>query len=162
MSDYTNCLLQGYGVLPGAPTKVHVSHIDVEFSIIHWDIPSTLGDTVLYYNVHYRKMATYDNEYHTISKVHSPFILENLASNTDYEVFVEAVNGHGVGEPSTRVIFRTESKVRNAMVSEADKCTFYYLYFFYNFKWCYLNIIDVRLYVLIYIIIIIIYSRFNI
>ncbi|KDR18237.1 Ig-like and fibronectin type-III domain-containing protein 1 [Zootermopsis nevadensis] len=127
MSDYTNCLLQGYGVLPSAPTKVHVSHIDIEFSIINWDIPSTLGDTVLYYNVHYRKMATYDNEYHIISKVHSPFILENLSSNTDYEVFVEAVNGHGVGEPSTRVIFRTESKLVEEKTEEAS---------FYNVTAC--------------------------
>jgi hypothetical protein len=112
MSDYTNCLLQGYGVLPSAPTKVRVSHIDVEFAIIHWDIPNTLADTVQHYNVHYRKMATYDNEYHTIPKVHSPFILEHLSSNTDYEVYVEAVNSHGVGEPSARVVFKTESKVR--------------------------------------------------
>ncbi|KAJ9596370.1 hypothetical protein L9F63_012605, partial [Diploptera punctata] len=110
MSDYTNCLLQGYGVLPSAPTKLHVSNIEVEFAIIHWDAPKTLGDTVLYYNVHYRMMATYNNEYRTISKVHSPFILEHLYSNMDYEVFVEAVNSHGVGQPSARVIFRTESK----------------------------------------------------
>jgi hypothetical protein len=144
MSDYTNCLLQGYGVLPSAPTKVHVSHIDVEFAIIHWDIPYILGDTVLHYNVHYRKMATYDNEYHTISKVHSPFILENLSSNTDYEVFVEAVNSHGIGEPSTRVIFRTESKVRNTVVSKMDKYIF--CYFSFNYTWpCYniWNIFDI-------------------
>ena len=111
MSDYTNCLLQGYGVLPSAPTKVHVTNIDVDFAIIHWDVPKTLGDTVQYYNVHYRMMATYNNEYRKIAKVHPPFILEHLYSNTDYEVFVEAVNTHGVGEPSVRIVFRTESKV---------------------------------------------------
>jgi len=117
MSDYTNCLLQGYGVLPSAPTKVHISNIDVDFAIIHWDIPNTLADTVQYYNVYYRKMATYDNEYRTIHKVHSPFILEHLSSDTDYEVFIEAVNSHGVGEPSVRVVFRTGSKVRNTVQS---------------------------------------------
>jgi hypothetical protein len=117
MSDYTNCLLQGYGVLPSAPTRVHMTHIDVEFAIISWGSPNTLADTVQYYNIRYRKMATYDNEYHTIFKVHSPFILEHLSSNTDYEVFVEAVNSHGVGEPSTRVVFRTESKVRNLVLT---------------------------------------------
>ncbi|XP_069682867.1 Ig-like and fibronectin type-III domain-containing protein 1 isoform X2 [Periplaneta americana] len=122
MSDYTNCLLQGYGVLPSAPTKVHVSNIDVDFAIIHWDVPNTLADTVQYYNIHYRMMATYDNEYRTISKVHSPFILEHLFSNTDYEVFVEAVNSHGVGEPSARVVFRTESKLVEEKIEEA---TFY-------------------------------------
>lgn len=127
MSDYTNCLLQGYGVLPSAPTRVHVSHIDVEFAIISWDSPNTLADTVQYYNIRYRKMATYDNEYHIISKVHSPFIFEHLSSNTDYEVFVEAVNSHGVGEPSTRVVFRTESKVVEEKIEEAS---------FYNVTAC--------------------------
>lgn len=127
MSDYTNCLLQGYGVLPSAPTKVRVSHINVEFTIIHWDTPNTLADTVQHYNIHYRKMATYDNEYHTIPKVHSPFILEHLSSNTDYEVYVEAVNSHGVGEPSARVVFRTESKVVEEKIEEAS---------FYNVTAC--------------------------
>ncbi|GFG31451.1 hypothetical protein Cfor_07805, partial [Coptotermes formosanus] len=127
MGDYTNCLLQGYGVLPSAPTKVRVSHIDVEFAIIHWDVPNTLADTVQHYNVHYRKMATYDNEYHTIPKVHPPFILEHLSSNSDYEVFVEAVNSHGVGEPSARVVFRTESKLVEERIEEAS---------FYNVTAC--------------------------
>ncbi|XP_073963671.1 Ig-like and fibronectin type-III domain-containing protein 2 [Choristoneura fumiferana] len=41
----------------------------------------------------------------------SPYILEDLESNTDYEIFVEAVNEHGVGEASPRLIFRTQSQV---------------------------------------------------
>lgn len=111
MSEYTNCLLQGYGVLPSAPTKLHITNIDIDYAIIHWSLPKTLSDTVKYYNLHYRMMTTYDNDYKTIQNVHPPYILENLQSNTDYEVFVEAVNGHGISEPSTRVIFRTQSKV---------------------------------------------------
>lgn len=38
-------------------------------------------------------------------------MLENLESLTDYEVYVEAVNVHGVGSPSPRLTFRTGSKV---------------------------------------------------
>lgn len=37
--------------------------------------------------------------------------MENLESLTDYEVYVEAVNVHGVGSPSPRLTFRTGSKV---------------------------------------------------
>ena len=37
----------------------------------------------------------------------SPFILEHLRGSTSYEVFVEAVNEHGVGEESSKVVFRT-------------------------------------------------------
>lgn len=94
------------------PTRVHVTNIDTDYAIIHWSTPRTLGDTVKYYNMHYRMMTTYDNEYRTIQRIHPPYILEQLQSNTDYEVFAEAVNIHGVGEPSARVIFRTQSKVR--------------------------------------------------
>lgn len=111
MGEYTNCLLQGYGVLPSAPTKVHITNIDTTYAIVQWSTPRTLGDTVRYYNVHYRMMATYDNEYKTITNVNSPFVLEGLESNTDYEVYVDAANTHGVGEPSSRVIFQTESQV---------------------------------------------------
>lgn len=111
MGEYTNCLLQGYGVLPSAPTRLHVTNIDTDYAIIHWSAPRTLGDTVKNYNVHYRMVATYDNEYKTVHQVRPPYILEHLQSNTDYEVFVEAANVHGVGEPSARVIFRTQSKV---------------------------------------------------
>lgn len=50
-------------------------------------------------------------------QVHSPYILEDLESNMDYEIFVEAVNEHGVGDPSPRLIFRTESQVSENYVT---------------------------------------------
>ncbi len=55
MSDYTNCLMRGYGVVPSAPTNVRVLNIDINFAIVHWDPPKTLGDTVTHYNIHYRQ-----------------------------------------------------------------------------------------------------------
>ena len=39
--------------------------------------------------------------------VHSPFILESLETSTTYEVRVEAVNQHGAGPPTARLVFRT-------------------------------------------------------
>ncbi|XP_049803084.1 Ig-like and fibronectin type-III domain-containing protein 1 isoform X1 [Schistocerca nitens] len=122
MGDYTNCLLQGYGVLPSAPQRVYISNIATEYAIIHWDPPKILGETVLFYNVKYRRMAVYDNEYHTVSNVHPPFILENLHSDSDYEVFVEAANAHGVGQPSARIVFRTDSQV---IEDKIEASTFY-------------------------------------
>lgn len=55
MGEYTNCLLQGYGVLPSAPTKVHISNIETEFAILHWSPPKILGDTVIHYIVYIKK-----------------------------------------------------------------------------------------------------------
>lgn len=111
MGAYSNCLLQGYGVLPSAPTKVHVTNIETNFAIIHWSTPKTLADTVSSYNVAFRILATYDTEYTIIPKATYPFILSGLNHGSDYEFYVEAVNIHGVGEPSSRIAFRTESKV---------------------------------------------------
>lgn len=45
----------------------------------------------------------------------SPFVLENLTSDSMYEVFVTAVNVHGAGEPSQRIVFSTQSKVPNSL-----------------------------------------------
>lgn len=108
MDDYTSCLLQGYGIVPSAPRRLRVSNVDVNFAIFHWESPKDLADTVTHYNVFYRLI---DDEYDSIVNVHSPFILEHLKPNTLYEVFVEAVNGHGAGEPSQRVVFSTKSQV---------------------------------------------------
>jgi len=108
MDDYTSCLLQGYGIVASAPRRLRVSNVDVNFALFHWEPPKDLADTVTHYNVFYRLV---DDEYDSITNVHSPFILEHLNANTLYEVYVEAVNGHGAGEPSQRVVFSTKSQV---------------------------------------------------
>ncbi|RVE49896.1 hypothetical protein evm_005489 [Chilo suppressalis] len=110
MSSYTNCLLQGYGVLPGPPSKLHLTNIDTDYAVVHWSPPAALADTVQTYNLHYKSLSV-DDEYRVIERVHSPYILEDLESNTDYEIYVEAVNEHGVGEGSPRLIFRTQSQL---------------------------------------------------
>lgn len=113
MGEYTNCLLQGYGVLPSSPTKVHLTNIETEFAVLHWSSPNTLGDTVQFYNLHVREISEdSSNEFKLITKVHSPYVLEGLKSETDYEVFLEAVNIHGIGMPSSILNFKTKSKVR--------------------------------------------------
>ncbi|XP_044737933.1 Ig-like and fibronectin type-III domain-containing protein 1 isoform X2 [Chrysoperla carnea] len=130
MGEYTNCLLQGYGVVPSNPTRVHLTNIATDYAILHWNAPKTLGDTVDHYNIHIRLFedtTQYDDvivsdEYMTIPNVHPPYILENLQSDSDYEVYVEAANVHGVGEPSSRLVFRTQSNIVEEKIEEA---TFY-------------------------------------
>ena len=36
--------------------------------------------------------------------------MEKLESRSAYEVYVKAVNGYGIGEPSSRLVFRTKSE----------------------------------------------------
>ncbi|XP_065215789.1 Ig-like and fibronectin type-III domain-containing protein 1 isoform X2 [Planococcus citri] len=106
MGDYTNCLMRGYGVVPTAPTHVKVTNIDINFAIVHWDPPKTLNETITHYNVYYREV---DDIYNVARKVNSPYVLEKLHQDSIYEVYVEAGNSHGPGEPSQRIVFRTLS-----------------------------------------------------
>jgi hypothetical protein len=68
MSSYTNCLLQGYGVLPGPPSKLHLTNIDTDYAVVHWSAPAALADTVQYYNLHFRTLAA-DDDYRAIERV---------------------------------------------------------------------------------------------
>ncbi|XP_046473967.1 Ig-like and fibronectin type-III domain-containing protein 2 isoform X1 [Neodiprion pinetum] len=124
MMVYKNCLLDGYGVLPSAPTSIQISNVDTDFAILQWSPPKTLGDTVKGYNVYYRELT---DDYSTAIyeehlDVYSPTILTNLTHDTDYEVYVEARNTHGVGDPSARIIFRTQSKV---LVDKEEEASYY-------------------------------------
>ncbi|XP_019771440.1 Ig-like and fibronectin type-III domain-containing protein 2 isoform X3 [Dendroctonus ponderosae] len=125
MGEYTNCLLQGYGVLPSAPTQVHITNVESEFALLHWSPPKKLGETVLSYNVHIRPVNSEEDdddeepEYKIIPHARSIWVLEGLQSVTDYEVYVEAVNVHGVGNPSPRLTFRTGSKIEEDEIEEA-------------------------------------------
>lgn len=107
MEELSNCLLQGYGVLPSSPLALRISNVNPTFAILRWEAPKTLGKTVVSYNVRYRPTEMEDSSYKTINTKTIPYILEGLDISTEYEVYVSAVNEHGVGEPSTRVIFRT-------------------------------------------------------
>lgn len=88
MGEYSNCLMEGYGVLPTAPRQLRVSNVDEDFAIIHWTAPSKLNDTITGYLVNYRPLSTYENQYKHMQAVHPPYILENLYSNAEYEVIL--------------------------------------------------------------------------
>ena len=68
MSDYSSCLLQGYGVLPSAPTKLKASLIASRFAILEWKPPKVLADTVKTYHLNVRKLGSGD-EYSVSEKV---------------------------------------------------------------------------------------------
>lgn len=46
MPEYTSCLLQGYGVLAGPPTKLKARLIASRFAIVEWNAPKVLPETV--------------------------------------------------------------------------------------------------------------------
>lgn len=113
MSEYGSCLLQGYGVLAGAPTRVKAPLVSSRFAIVEWTPPKLLPETVTSYNVHYRRMDT--DEYMVIEKDHPPIIIEDLDSNSYYETYVVAMNAHGRGPTSARLVFKTNMHVSFCM-----------------------------------------------
>lgn len=111
MGELSNCLLQGYGVLASQPRALRVTNINPTFAILRWEMPKQLGKTVVSYNIRYRATNKVSNDglgYQTINSRIIPYILQDLQVATEYEVYVAAVNQHGVGEPSTRLLFKTK------------------------------------------------------
>lgn len=53
-SDYRSCLLKGYNVMPGPPSKVSVSNIHPTFVLLHWEPPEILGESVTAYHAYYK------------------------------------------------------------------------------------------------------------
>merc|ERR1712106_365468 len=56
-----------------------------------------------------RFMEDVEISYRGVYTESSPYVLEHLCPNSEYEVYVQAVNKHGSGDPSPRVLFRTPS-----------------------------------------------------
>ena len=49
----------------------------------------------------------------------SPYILEDLEPDASYEVFVQARNFYGFGDPTTRIVFRTAKKRISTLIKAA-------------------------------------------
>ena len=110
MTDMSACMLEGYGVLPSAPTNLRFSNPNPTFAILHWDPPVSNGASVVDYEVVAQRISPTTGPVQRRPHVTSPFILEDLQPLNTYEVFVQASNQLGVGEPSSRLVFRTVSE----------------------------------------------------
>ena len=114
MDDLSNCLLQGYGVLPGPPAAFRITNINPTFAILRWQMPKTLGKTVVSYNVRFRATSVDEpKDYQLLNTNSVPYILENLKAAQEYEVYVSAVNEHGVGDGSVRILFETPKQLHD-------------------------------------------------
>lgn len=110
MSDYSSCLFQGYGVLAGPPSRLKAPLISQHFAVLEWNPPKVLPDTVMSYHLFLRRLG-FGDEYSLVVEDHPPVILEDLDSGTFYEAFVVAVNAHGKGASSPRIIFQTKHEI---------------------------------------------------
>ncbi|XP_052873386.1 Ig-like and fibronectin type-III domain-containing protein 1 [Anopheles cruzii] len=114
MSEYSSCLLQGYGVLSGPPSKLKAPLVAAHFAVLEWKPPKILPDTVTAYHLHFRKLGS-GEEYSVLEKDHGPVIVDDLETATYYEAFVVAVNAHGKGGPSPRLVFQTKREAGGAL-----------------------------------------------
>lgn len=107
MPDLSSCLLHGYGVLPGYPTRLRAIEVSSTFAILEWNGPKTRADSVTQFTLFFRKLGA-ENDYAMVEKDWPPLILEDLEPGTYYESYVTALNAHGRGMPSSRLVFRTK------------------------------------------------------
>ncbi|KAF0292507.1 hypothetical protein FJT64_009520 [Amphibalanus amphitrite] len=109
MSSYSFCLFENHGVLPSAPLGPRTALVQPDWAVLRWNEPKRLPDTVLGYTVRVRELgdSELNDTYTAIAGQHSPFLLDRLTGGRTYEFFVTAVNDHGEGERSNRVIFET-------------------------------------------------------
>ena len=132
--------MKKFDVLPSEPRNFRFSNIGTNLGLLHWDSPLKLGDSVSGYVVHYRNMdPTRENEKEiTVRTTKNTFVLEDLMPDSSYEViiryhpenqcptlifqtFVGAENEHGVGDYSTRIVFRTAKTSMMDQMSKLDE-----------------------------------------
>ncbi len=110
MPEIANCMLNGYDVLPSEPRDFRFSNVGTNIGILHWDAPLKHADTIDGYKVTFTKINPGQTG-HNVKSVRiaraSPFVLEGLSPDSSYEVFIEARNFYGLGQPTTRIVFRT-------------------------------------------------------
>lgn len=114
MESYGNCLLDHYGVLPSEPQDYTVRLIHSEWALLHWKPPTTLGETVMGYNIHWREIDDQDGEYHAVFGVNSPYLLDGLIPGIQYESYIVATNKYGISKHSTQVVFTTSPVVKTS------------------------------------------------
>ena len=117
MSELSSCLLQGYGVLPSPPRDLKVSDVHNTWAVLQWQPPETPGNTVQDYVVFWSEETDGQLFWHNTQ---SPYILEGLKPESTYQVYIEAKNSYGKGEPSSTISFRTKPE------QQADLATIKY------------------------------------
>ncbi|XP_068232541.1 LOW QUALITY PROTEIN: myomesin-3-like, partial [Palaemon carinicauda] len=118
------------------PKAITVSNIHPTFALISWSQPDLLGESVTSYHMLSRPLTEptcdslwfSDVTYSIGFSEHAPYVLENLCSGTEYEVYVQALNKHGPGDQSERVIFNTptiihEQRLQNTTYNISTCCT---------------------------------------
>ena len=102
-------MLSGYNVLPSEPRDFEFSNVGTNIGILHWDSPKQNADSIDGYKVTYTLIKP-GTRGHKVKETKfarkSPFILEDLVADSSYEVYVQARNFYGMGEPTTRIVFR--------------------------------------------------------
>ena len=128
MREIANCMISGYNVLPSEPRDFRFSNVGTNIGILHWDLPTIAADSIESYKVTYTlikpgKVARNIRDVKNARK--SPYILEDLQPDSSYEVYVQAKNFYGFGDPSTRIVFRTaKSKIQEKVAMEEDLNTY--------------------------------------
>jgi hypothetical protein len=125
---YSSCLLETKGVLPTEPRSVVVTGLHQDWALVKWLPPIKLSETVIKYHVHIRELdVDSDEDYMVDIATRSPFLVDGLKPGNSYEVYVTAINKHGISRGSSRVMFTTKEPESNEEIEleQSDSSTGY-------------------------------------
>lgn len=108
MSSLISCVLERKNFVTTEPQSVEVASIHMDWALVKWAPPKKRIETIKKYQVHYREISEDGDDFYFVeTSTGPPFLIDKLRPNTTYEVFVTAVNQHGVSRGSSRILFNT-------------------------------------------------------
>ncbi|KAF7493386.1 Ig-like and fibronectin type-III domain-containing protein 2 [Sarcoptes scabiei] len=121
MSSLISCVLERKGFVTTEPISVSVSSVHIDWALVQWSPPLKRSQSILKYQVHYREISEDADDFYFVETTNrSPFLIDKLRPSTRYEVFVTAVNKHGVSRGSTRILFNTTSSEPDPIFDQID------------------------------------------
>jgi hypothetical protein len=102
-----------------------VTNVNPDYAILHWSDPEILPESSHKFNLHFHELAenpakALELPFKTVTDVKSPHVLSKLKPDTRYEAYVQAVNSHGIGEPSQRIVFTTLTMQKKEQLEEVS------------------------------------------
>lgn len=122
MSSLISCVLERKGFVTTEPQTVSVSSVHNDWALVQWKPPKKRIETITKYQVHYRELSEDADDFYFVETADkSPFLIDKLRPSARYEVFVTAVNKHGVSRGSSRVLFNTTSPEIDPISEQLDQ-----------------------------------------
>lgn len=113
LPTYLNCYMDKFSLLPSQPIDLMVTTVHHTWALLTWKAPIKRSSTVTKYVVSWKVRDEIsfgdDDVVKTEIATSSPYLLDQLKPDTQYEVWLTAYNKYGASQDSIKVDFYTKS-----------------------------------------------------